>query len=517
MGISQYISYGIYAVAALFLLIGIIRGLLRGFGKEFLSLLTLAISAVVSFALCTRAYAQVHEYLAGKTVGAVLAETQWQLSGTLADALNNLTIGTAELVFAIPITIVVLPIAFVTLTMLLQLILGILRLIIDLIFFRGEKSGASRFGGMLLGIVRGGVVAALLLLPISGLLSLAKESVAIVRDEAGADAGVVTVYNEYLKESAENNPLSALIMQAGGETLYSSFTTVNLDGPRQDMRDSFKSLIGTACDAYSLYGADFAALTPENEAAVRSLVDRLGENPQLSKLVAGLAKAVSSASEEEGFTLNLGDPYDGFVLSFLHIFHDSDAANIEGDVRTLAEVYILLSDNGVLPAFREDSDAVVDKLTAKDEDGTAVITKAINELRANERTKPIVAELTKFSVSLMAGKVGVEGVTEETYESVKSGVKELLTIKKEEKTDEEYKEEVKTTLNKTLKENDIEVSEEIVTEMAQYVTDNYEDLHIDEFGDLDDDKISDVLISYYDAYLKYQNGDLSPEDLPELP
>ena len=175
MGISQYISYGIYAVAALFLLIGIIRGLLRGFGKEFLSLLTLAISAVVSFALCTRAYAQVHEYLAGKTVGAVLAETQWQLSGTLADALNNLTIGTAELVFAIPITIVVLPIAFVTLTMLLQLILGILRLIIDLIFFRGEKSGASRFGGMLLGIVRGGVVAALLLLPISGLLSLAKE------------------------------------------------------------------------------------------------------------------------------------------------------------------------------------------------------------------------------------------------------------------------------------------------------------------------------------------------------
>ena len=58
MEISQIISYAIYGIAALFLLIGVIRGLLRGFGKEFLSLLTLALSAVASFALCTRAYAQ---------------------------------------------------------------------------------------------------------------------------------------------------------------------------------------------------------------------------------------------------------------------------------------------------------------------------------------------------------------------------------------------------------------------------------------------------------------------------
>ena len=517
MEISQIISNAIYGIAVFFLLIGVIRGLLRGFGKEFLSLLTLALSAVASFTLCTRAYAQVHDYLAGKTVGALLAETQWQLSGMLADALNNLTVDTAEIVFALPITIVVLPIAFVTLTLLLQFVLGILRLIIDLIFFRGKKNGASRLGGMLLGVVRGGVVAALLLLPISGLLSLAKDSVAIVRSEAGADAQVVTLYNDSLKESAENNPLPTLVMQAGGEYVWSSLATVNLDGPRQDMRESFKSLIGAACDASSLIGADFTALTPENEEAVRSLVSRLGENPQLAKLVAGLAKAVSEASEQENFTMNLGDPYDGFVLSFLHIFSDSNASNIEGDVRTLAEVYILLSDNGVLPAFTESSDAVIDQLIVQDENGETVIAKVIAELRANERTKPVVTELTKFSVSLMAGQVGIEGVDDKTYESVKSGVKELLTIKKEEKTEEEYKEEVKRTLDKTLKENDIEVSEEIVSEMAQYVSDNYEELHIDELEDLDDDKISDVLLSYYDAYLKLQAGELSPEDLPELP
>lgn len=517
MAVSQYISYGVYGVAALFLLIGLIRGLCRGFGKEFLSLLTLALSAVISFVVCTRAYPQVHEYLAGKTVGSVLAETPWQLTGTLAESLNNLSVDTAELVFALPITIVLLPIAFVTITLLLQLILGILRLIIDLIFFRGKKGGASRLGGMILGIARGAVVAALLLLPLSGMLSLAKDSVATVRAEMGDDADAVVFYDEYLKETADNNFLPGLVMKAGGEYVYSSLTTVNLDGPRQDMRDAFKSLIGATCDVFSLNGADFTALTPENEEAVRSLVGRLGENPQLAKLVAGLAKAVSEASDTEGFSLNLGDPYDGFVASFLDIFHDSDASNIEGDMRTLTEVYILLSDNGVLPAFQENSDAVVDKLIAKDEDGTTVITKVIAELRANERTKPIVTELTKFSISLMAGQVGVDGVTEETYESVKNGVKELLTIKKEEKTDEEYKEEVKTTLNNTLKENDIEVSDEIVSEMAQYVSDNYEDLHLDEIEDIDDDKISDVLISYYDAYLKYQSGELSPEDLPELP
>lgn len=505
MQISQYISYGVYAVAALCVLIGLLRGLCRGFGKEFFSLLTLALSVVVSFVVCTRAYPQVHEYLAGKTVGALLAETPWQLTGTLAESLNKLSVDTAELVFAIPITIVALPIAFVTLTLLLQLILGILRLIFGLIFFRGKKNGASRLGGMLLGLVRGGVVAALLLFPLSGMLSLAKDSVAVVRSEAGEDAAALTYYRDYAEETAENNFLPPLIMQAGGEYLYSSLTTVNLDGPRQDMRDCFKNLIGATCDTVSLGGADFTALTPENEKAVRSLVGRLGENPQLAKLVSGLARAISEASEGEGFSLNLGDPYDGFVVSFLNIFRDSDATNIEGDMRTLSEVYILLSDNGVLPAFKENSDAVVEKLVQKDENGTTVIAKVIAELRANERTKPVVDELTRFSVSLMAGQIGMDGVSAETYESVKTGVKDVLTIKKDGKTDEEYKAEVKNTLDKTMKDNGITVSDDIAAEMAQYVADNYEDLHLENAEDIDDDKVSDVLISYYDAYLKSLN------------
>ena len=56
-----------------------------------------------------------------------------------------------------------------------------------------------------------------------------------------------------------------------------------------------------------------------------------------------------------------------------------------------------------------------------------------------------------------------------------------------------------------MKDNGITVSDDIADEMAQYVADNYEDLHLENAEDIDDDKVSDVLISYYDAYLKSLN------------
>lgn len=512
----SYLSYGIYAVIAVFVLFGFLHGLLRGFGKELLSLLTLAISAVASFAACTRAYPLVHDYLQDKTLGEVLAETPYQLSGTLADAANNFSVSSAELILALPITLILLPILFVVLTFVLQFVLGLLRFIIGLIFLRGHKSAASRFGGFILGALGGVVSAALLLFPISALLGLAGDAVDIVRAEAGEDAGVVVAYTDYVGELADH-PIPPLVMQCGGEYVYTALTSVNLDGPKQDMRKSLCSLVGTACDVYFLTDADFTALSPENEATLRSLVNRLEENPDLARLVAGLCRALAIAAETDGFTLELGEPYDGFVLSFLHIFDDSDASNIKGDLATLAEVYILLSDNGVLTAFTESSDAVVDSLGKKNEAGDTVINRVIAELRANERTKPLVVGLTKFSVSLMAGEIGMEGVSEETYESVKEGVHTILSIKKEEKTDEEYKEEVKTTLHQTLTENEINVSEEIVDEMAQYVTDNYEELNIAEIEEMDDDKIADVLLSYYDAYLKFLDEGGDPSTLPEDP
>ena len=514
--ISMYLSYVLYAAVAIYALFGILRGLLRGFGKELVSLLTLALSGVASFAVCTRAYPAVQSFLKGKTVGELLAETPYQLTGTLADACNAFSIESAELLFALPITMILLPLLFVALTFLLQFVLGLVRLIVNLIFFRKKKSAVSRFGGMLLGAVRGVVLAALLIFPIAALLGVSEDAVAVVRTEAGDDAGVVTVYEEYLGDLAEN-PIPDLVMQCGGEYVYSALTAVNLNGPRQDARDVFYSLIGTACDVYFLTDADFAALAPEDEETLRSLVARLDENPELAKLVSGLCRAVASASEADDFTLSLGDPYDGFVLSFLHIFADSDAENIKGDLSTLAEVYILLSDNGVLTAFTEDSDAVVDKLTQKNEAGDTVINQVIAELRANARTKPLVTQLTKFSVSLMAGQIGIEGVTEETYESVKEGVHTLLSIKKEGKTEEAYKEEVKTTLNQTLTENNIDLSDEIVDEMAQYVSDNYENLNIGELEEMDDDKVTDVLLSYYDAYLKYLEEGGDPSTLPDDP
>ena len=74
-----------------------------------------------------------------------------------------------------------------------------------------------------------------------------------------------------------------------------------------------------------------------------------------------------------------------------------------------------------------------------------------------------------------------------------------MSIDKESyETEEEYVAEISNALDATLKSNQIELEKEIVDTMAQYVADNFSDMEV-----LTDEEVCDVIIYYYDAYLKY--------------
>ena len=125
-------------------------------------------------------------------------------------------------------------------------------------------------------------------------------------------------------------------------------------------------------------------------------------------------------------------------------------------------------------------------------------------LNENEHTRSLTGVLTKVSVSIMARAYG-DGFgidAEQTYENVKSGLSKISEIDKG-LTDEEYTAEVASTINTTLKDSEIDLEPGVVDEMAKYVTENYKkELN----GELTDKELDDIIISYYDAYLKTKNN-----------
>ena len=146
------------------------------------------------------------------------------------------------------------------------------------------------------------------------------------------------------------------------------------------------------------------------------------------------------------------------------------------------------------------------------------VTEILNE---NSHTRPLVTALSRISVSVLAQSFGSELDTEVIYDTVKSGLTSTLQISKEGKTEDEYKAEVKESLNTALKGVEIELDDGVLDEMANYVNDNYETLaDIDGNGDgVTDDEINEVILSYYDAYIAAGGStDELPDTLPdELP
>ena len=145
-----------------------------------------------------------------------------------------------------------------------------------------------------------------------------------------------------------------------------------------------------------------------------------------------------------------------------------------------------------------------DALAQTDENGDTVIRSVSAMLNENEHTRSLTGVLTKVSVSIMAKAYG-DGLgidTEQTYENVKSGLSKISGIDKG-LTDEEYTAEVASTINTTLKDSEIDLEPGVVDEMAKYVTENYKE-KLD--GELTDEELDDIIISYYDAYLQTKNN-----------
>ena len=288
--------------------------------------------------------------------------------------------------------------------------------------------------------------------------------------------------------------------------MYKALNKVRVNGEAVDMREQAVTLFAVCEETADLQGTDFTTLTEQDKALIVRMTNRLNESPYVLDIFSSVMRGTVRALDGGYIEISMSEPYNSTFRNSVHIFADSSAENLSEDIETLRNIYFLLSDDGVLVAIANGDDKeVTDALTTADDSGEIVMRRIIRELDQNEHTRPLVSELSKLSVSLMAGSFG-DGVSDDvvaTYENLKTGLQDVTALRKDDyETDEEYKGAVSDKLNETLKGEGIELEADIIDKMADYVADNYAG------AELSDADVDDILISYYDAYKA--TGELPP-------
>jgi hypothetical protein len=198
------------------------------------------------------------------------------------------------------------------------------------------------------------------------------------------------------------------------------------------------------------------------------------------------------------------------------MFSTSTKDTIEGDLDTIVDVYFIMCDRGLMDSFsigaHTDMRAL---LTTKGADGRTAASVIIDRLNEYERSVPIVTSFTKISLSVMHGSESFGAQADALYENVKGGVTEALTHNRSDfETEEEYRDAVKSDLDKTLEENNIRVDEKVKENMVEYIANNYGDYD----GEIGEKEVNDALLSYYESYANAtQNPQPEPEPEPTVP
>ena len=524
LGDGSKLSLAIVGVAVLIVAFGAFVGYFRGFSRQVIRLITVAVSLVGAYFLTIKLNQKLVGLFNGKSVEEILEKLRIKafvetLGSPSYDVVVSLEALTVEQVLAIVFGVVLAPVIFMLLFLIFSAItLPVHKLLSALFgFFRSRNNPLTRLMGMAAGAAQGALVCAVILFPIAAVGTTGLEVAAGIGSPDGdAEQKVVEVCNGYLGRAAKH-PIMKRINAYGGEKLARKFAAFEIDGVVYDVREPLPTVVDITTDIISLSGMNLAELTEEQRATIKGISGKIGNDDFTSNFVAGAVRSVAHVADSGIIPMDAIEyPFDTLIVSLISILETTDKTNVESDLSTISNVLLLLADSGVVALTGQDA---IDVLIEKDANGDTVVELIMNEFEKNRHTKPLVTQITKVTISLMMTGtsntgigVGSSGDMDTDYETVKSGLNSVVAIDKSqyEGKEEEYYEAVSESLNTTLLENGIELEPEIVDSMAQYIGDTYGDKN-----EISDEEFNDIMINYYDSYLEYLETGKIPDNLPD--
>ena len=407
-----------------------------------------------------------------------------------------------EYLIILPAAIIVMPIIATLIFLLINFIFNVVRSILVKIFgFKASKSNQQRFGGAMLGGVEAIIWIIMVSLPITGIIGLANSACKDAIETDGENTELISAYEEYIKPFS-NSPAFTFIDSLGSGAMADGIATITVNNERTNLRDELSSVVHIGIvEIPALEGADFAALTGENKLSLDRIIASLDRSPFISSVVAGVVQSSSGIMNSELIPFDREGEYSGIFFSFIEFLEGVTQKTLAKDLDTVKSVYYLMSDSGVIKKVEEGESDIMALLAQMQQSGDDTIVKMIAILQSNERATPIIKAMTEALLRSLSTDIELPGGNTITvsYDTVKAGIDKVLQLDKENFDNFiEYKDELVETLDGVLQENGIEIEEDIVDSIANYIDKNYSNLDV-----LTDEQFNDVLLHYYDAYLEY--------------
>ena len=515
----------IAGVAVLVLFLGIIffkmlGGMRQGFWRQLIRTGRFVGAAILSYIIASSISSGIIGMFDESTFNDLLNQIEAggvPVSDSIRTMISCFNPETFEYLLLLPAAVIIVPFVFTLLFIVINNILKIVSaILIKILGFQKADSNPSRLGGAVLAAIEGILLFIILLLPVTGILSIVDEAydIAFESEENREDAAIVEQYETIFLPFIDN-PAIDFTQKLGSRALSETFATVKIDGEKANVRNDILEIIHIALvDGPALKDADFNNLTEENKAAIDSIIDSVGDSHFLSGILVGFINGMGNAMKNGIFPVEFGefgDVMDG-VVEYLSSF---SIATFGEDLHTIVNVYYAISDSGVLAAMKDGNTDIMTLLDQKRQEGDDVLSEIIEVLKANKRTSKLITAMTKALITNLVPEDATIEINGEqvqiSYDTVKDSVSEILSVKKDDtKTEEQFKEELGSTLDTALKNNSITLEPDVLDGIVDHINDNYDEIYsavgeeVD--GELTDEQFNNILLQYYTSYLNSMGG-----------
>ncbi|MBQ7374645.1 MAG: hypothetical protein IJW61_01555 [Clostridia bacterium] len=522
------------AIAVVVFLVFVAWGAFQGFRRSiFRQVVHVAITGIIAFiafSVVSNFTSEVYNEFQTLTMADLIIELESafasegiELPKSVISILEQYDMATLGYVFAIFFNTLVAPFMFAVLFGIIGIVGKIVTSVVCFFVPKG-KSLAFRLVGIAGGVVEGALIAGVVLLPLVGLVNVSGTVVNEVRNSETDDETLTQVV-EFYDEAVvplENHVIFQTVGSLGGDAALQKLATVEFNGEEKNLYDEYSTFTSLGLNIVKLTAADFKAIAPEHKDALDGLIDSTTGSPLISDIILGAANglgvALGGGDDEATIPIVLtNSDYAGILDEIATVLANTDADDLNKNLHTIADLYYLLSDEGIILMFTEpedggditvDENALGDALMKVDENGKTVINRAIDIIDENENMRQVVSMLGELSVKLLYKELGIEGDAAEAYDTVSTGVKNVLSIETEGKEKAEVQTEVSTKLEETLEsinihvgEGEGQISSEALDVMSGYIADELMSgrISIGEDGEVTDGDVLNVLLSYYQS------------------
>lgn len=509
---------------------GAFQGFRRSIFRQVVHVAVTGIIAFIAFSVVSNFTSEVYNEFQTLTMADLIIKLEEafasegiELPKSVISILEQYDMATLGYVFAIFFNTLVAPFMFAVIFGIIAVVGKVVTSVVCFFVPKG-RSLAFRLVGIAGGVVEGALIAGVVLLPLVGLVNVSDTVVNEVRNSETDDETLTQVV-EFYDEAVvplENHVIFQTVGSLGGNAALEKLATVEFNGETKNLYDEYSTFTSLGLNIVKLTAADFKEIAPEHKDALDGLIDSTTGSPLISDIILGAANglgvALGGGDEEATIPIVLtNSDYAGILDEIATVLANTDADDLNKNLHTIADLYYLLSDEGIILMFTEpedggditvDEDALGDALMKVDESGKTVINRAIDIIDENENMRQVVSMLGELSVKLLYDELGIEGDAAEAYDTVSTGVKNVLSIETEGKEKAEVQTEVSTKLEETLEsinisvgEGEGQISSEALEVMSGYIADELMSgrISIGEDGEVTDGDVLNVLLSYYQS------------------